>query len=204
MSHLRRRDWAVVKIPHREASWFVRHNHYAKTVPNTGTYIHGLFRAEDTQLALLGPLHGVALWIPPTKAAAVTVAGSVDWGTVLALSRFAVDPECPTNTASYLLGRSMRMVDRRRWPWLLTYADTRLGHTGAIYRATNWTCLGEVPAGDVWVDAAGRQRGRKRGGRTLTAEQMRALGYRRVKQLPKIKFVHHVKVRQPRSVERAA
>lgn len=191
-ARLRAEDWAVLKVPHREADWFIRHHHYAQTVPNTGTYVHGLFRREDTEQALLGELRGVALWIPPTRAAAETVAGE-HWRSVLALSRFAVAEDCPRNAASYLLGQSMRLIDRSRWRWLLTYADTRLGHTGGIYRATNWTCLGEVPAGDVWLDPAGRQRGRKRGGHTLTAGQMAAAGYVRAEPFPKVKFVHDAK-----------
>lgn len=109
---------------------------------------------------------------------------------MLALSRLAVAPDVPTNGASFLLGRAMRMLDRDRWPTLLTYADTAEGHTGAIYRATGWVCLGPVPAGDVWVGPDGRQMGRKRGGHTLTVDQMRAAGYERKPAAPKIKFVH--------------
>ena len=133
--------------------------------------------------------HGAALWIPPTRTAGEAVAGDA-WAGVLALSRLVVAPEMPTNAASFLLGGSMRQIDRDRWPVLLTYADTRQGHTGAIYRATNWTCDGPVPAGDVWIDGTGRQRGRKRGNRTLSAAEMRAAGFERAPAAPKIRFVH--------------
>jgi hypothetical protein len=109
---------------------------------------------------------------------------------VLSLSRLWVDDEVPANGESFLLGASMAMIDRRRWPVLLTYADTAQGHTGAIYRATNWRCLGETAAADTWVDAEGVQRGRKRGGRMLLAAEMRALGFVRVPAAPKIRFVH--------------
>jgi hypothetical protein len=109
---------------------------------------------------------------------------------VLALSRFAVDAEVPSNGASFLLGQSMRAVNRRRWPILLTYADTAEGHTGAIYRATNWRCLGLVPAGDSWVTPDGRMMGRKRGGHTYTVAEMVAAGFVRRPTAPKWKFVH--------------
>ena len=84
----------------------------------------------------------------------------------------------------------MRLIDRSRWPVLVTYADTRLGHTGAIYKATNWRCDGEVPAGDVWIGKGGEQRGRKRGPRTLLASEMRELGFIRASPMPKIRYVH--------------
>lgn len=90
----------------------------------------------------------------------------------------------------------MRMIDRDRWPVLLTFADTALGHTGAIYRATNWECDGPVSAGDVWVDSNGRRMGRKRGPRTFTAPEMVANGFRMLPSDPKIRFVHRAKGRK--------
>ena len=184
---VRRRDWAVHTIPtHGEAVRLITAWHYSGGAPNTSTYRHGLYRADQV---LHGDAHGIALWIPPTRRA--VVAGTdAPWQGVLALSRLVVDPDLPTNAASLLLGWSMRLVDRDRWPTLVTYADTGHGHTGAIYRATNWECQGPVPAGDVWVDAAGRQRGRKRGGRTMTVADMVAAGCTRVPAAPKIGFVH--------------
>jgi hypothetical protein len=181
-------EWDVQSISHGEIEHFCRLWHYSHSAPNTATYRHGLVYVSTWQ-----HLGGV-IWIPPMKSAAVALVGEDSWQGVLSCSRLVVAPECPTNAASFLLGRSMRLIDRERWPVLVTYADTRLGHTGAIYRATNWRCDGEVPAGDVWVNAAGEQRGRKRGGRTLLASQMRDLGFVRAEPMPKIRFVHDVRV----------
>jgi hypothetical protein len=181
------RDWTVRDVPlHYDAEALVRALHYSRSAPNTSTYRHGLYFAQD---GFFAPLLGVALWIPPTKAAAQAIAGA-DWRGVLALSRLAIAPEVPSNAASYLLGRSMRLIDRIRWPVLVTYADTNQGHTGAIYRATNWREDGPVPAGDVWEGVDGTLAGRKRGGVTYTAAQMRAAGFTRRPQRPKIRFVH--------------
>lgn len=180
-------EWCIAPIgDHAEVVRLVERWHYSKSAPNTSTARHGLYRFGQTVMA--EPM-GAALWIPPTRAAAESVAGDA-WEGVLCLSRLVVAPDVPTNGASFLLGRSMRAIDRRRWPVLLTYADTALGHTGAIYRATNWTEIGSVPAGDTWIGPDGEQRGRKRGGRTLTADQMRTAGFCRRPAAPKIKFVH--------------
>ena len=186
---LRAADWRVESIPsHDIAVRLIRAWHYTRGASNTSTYRHGLYRAEFG----LGDPYGVALWIPPMPTTAGAVAGD-DWQGVLALSRLVVDPELPTNAASFLLGRSMRLIDRKRWPVLVTYADTGQGHTGAIYRATNWRCDGEVPAGDVWLDGAGRMTSRKHGGFTYTSGQMRDRGYTKAPSLPKIRFVHDVR-----------
>jgi len=179
--HLRASDgWLVESRPLGELKEFVCQHHYARSCSNTATERHGLVDPA-------GVLAGAALWIPPTKNAARTIAAD-DWRSVLCLSRLAVRPDVPTNGASFLLGRSMRLLDPR-WVHALTYADTSEGHTGAIYRATNWVEIGPVPAGDVWVHSVtGQQRGRKRGPRTLLAAEMVEAGYVRKASAPKIKF----------------
>lgn len=184
---LRRVDWSVVPLDHGTAVRMVQCWHYSRSAPNTSVARHGLVPASGD--ALTGDPFGVAMWMPPTKAAGVAVARD-HWKGVLTLSRLAVAPAMPANAASFLLAGSMRLLDRSRWPVLVTYADTAMGHTGAIYRATNWRCDGPVKAGDVWVGPNGERRGRKRGPRNLSVAEMRAAGFERAPALPKIRFVH--------------
>ena len=181
-------EWEVRTCARTDAVVLVRLFHYSGSASNTATATHGLYRLDD---GVLGQARGAAIWIPPTRTAAeATVNPGEDWQGVLALSRLVVAPEVPGNGASFLLARSMQLLDRTRWPVLVTYADTRLGHTGAIYRATNWTEVGAVPAGDVWLGQNGEQRGRKRGPRTFTRAEMESLGFTKAPPAPKIKFVH--------------
>lgn len=183
-THLRRHDWRIRSVTQAEAVEFISRTHYAMGAPNTSVARHGLCALDDDKLC------GVTLWLPPTKAAAVSV-NPDNWQGVLALSRLCIAPGMPTNSASFLLGASMRLIDRSKWPTLLTYADTREGHTGAIYRATNWTCLGEVRGSDAWAHAlTGERRGRKRGGRNRSVEEMAEAGFVRLPTVPKIKFIH--------------
>ncbi len=183
-THLRRRDWRVRPCTQAEAVEFIARVHYAGGAPNTSVARHALCRPDEDKL------YGVALWLPPTKAAAASVSPD-KWRGVLALSRLCIAPGMPTNSASFLLGASMRRIDRDVWPMLLTYADTREGHTGAIYRATNWTHLGEVKGSDAWEHAiTGERRGRKRGGRNMSAAEMADAGFIRLPTMPKVKFVH--------------
>lgn len=183
---LRSSEWDVRECDRALAAPLVIRYHYSKSAANTCVAAHGLFDSW-------GELRGAALWMPPLPPAGrAVVENDEDWRGVLVLSRLVVDPDVPKNGASFLLGRSMRLVDRERWPVLLTYADTRLGHTGAIYRATNWTEHGEVAGGDVWVGPDGEQRGRRRGPKVWSAAEMRAAGFVRAPAAPKIRFVHRV------------
>lgn len=183
---LRRGEWATAPIEHADAVAAIEEWHYAQGAPNTSVARLALFRVSKPSTVC-----GVALWLPPPKPAASSVAGE-EWRKVLALSRFVIAPDVPGNGASFLLGAAMRDVDRERWPWLLSYADSARGHDGTIYRATNWTYLGPWKAGDTWCDGEGVQRGRKRGGRNIPSAEMRSMGF--VKQPPAVKhkYVHHV------------
>jgi hypothetical protein len=182
---LRRADWSVVPGRRWEVEHFCRLWHYSRSASNSATYCHVLEHVATMRH------DGGSIWIPPTRQAAVAVAGE-RWEGVLCLSRLVVAPEAPGNAASFLLGGSMRLIDRDRWPILLTYADTRLGHTGAIYRATNWEYDGEVAAGDMWISEHGEQRGRKRNSRSRTVAEMEASGFVRAPTAPKLRFVHRI------------
>lgn len=174
--------WRVETVAFADAVGMIKKYHYTKSAANTAVARHGL-------IAPSGDLMGAILWMPPTKVAARTVDAA--WRSVLTCSRLVIHPQVPTNGASFLLGRSMSMIDRSKWATLLTYADTKEGHTGAIYLATNWTQVGPVAAGDTWTHSvSGEQRGRKRGPTSLSVSEMLAAGYVRSRPLPKIKFAH--------------
>lgn len=180
---LRRSDYLIDSIPLGMAQELIAAFHYARGSANTAVYRHGLFHRDDP----LGCL-GAALWMPPTRAAAEAV--DPDWRRVLTLSRLVIEPGMPTNAASFLLGQSIRLIRRDgRFRTLVTYADEGQGHTGAIYRATNWAYTGTRPGDPVWIDARGRQVARKAGPVSRTADQMRALGYRDTGRSRKHRFV---------------
>ena len=184
-THLKASDYFVDTIPMADARRLVEKFHYSKGGSNTATFRHGLFHVDDPE----NPL-GVAWWIPPTKSAALATYPE-DWKAVLALSRLAIDPRVPTNGASFLLGRSEKLIRKDpRWKCLVTYADTWQGHTGAIYKATNWTYIGNTHPESVWVDPkSGRMVARKAGPKTRTQEQMLELGYEKLGRFSKHKFV---------------
>ena len=181
---LRRSDWDVRTIPLAVAQDLVRKHHYSGGGSNTATYRHGLFLKGSDEC------YGVAWWIPPTKAAA-NATYPTDWRGVLALTRLAIAPEVPKNGASFLLGASMRLIDRERWPCLVTYADEMQGHTGAIYRATNWEYCG-MTAKEATFFKDGRMMARKAGPKTRTHQEMIDMGCEMVGRFAKHKFRHLV------------
>jgi hypothetical protein len=179
---LRRSEWEVRTVDLAVAQELVRKHHYSGGGSNTATYRHGLFKKSGDECM------GVAWWIPPTKAAANATYPN-DWRGVLALSRLVIVPEVPKNGASFLLGQSMKTIDRKRWPCLVTYADEMQGHTGAIYRATNWEYCGITAKEATWFKD-GRMIARKAGPKTRTKAEMIAMGCEMVGRFAKHKFRH--------------
>lgn len=172
-------------MPASIARAFVIAHHYSKGASNTGTHFHGLFRRGSDDLL------GVACWLPPTKVAAESV-NREHWRRVLSLSRLAVRPDVPRNAASFLMAASIRAIKSEgKWVSLVTYADTFKGHTGAIYRATNWAYVGLSKGSPRWEDETGRQVARK-STKSRNDAEMRALGLRMVGTFGKHKFVMHL------------
>lgn len=134
MAHLRRSDWDVRGVDAYDARNLVRDLHYGGDAPQTvnAHYRHGLFKSAEWFGA---ECEGVAVWM---NAVYLSKRFPGEGGPLM-LTRLVVAPDVPTNGASFLLGRSMKLIDRDRWPVLVTYADTGQSHTGAIYKATNWT-----------------------------------------------------------------
>lgn len=185
----RKRDYRVCEITPRMARAFIRQHHYSGGMSNTGTHFHGLFKVDGFDLL------GVAAWLPPTRVAAETV-NKENWQRVLSLTRLAIHPDVPTNGASFLMAASMRLIEQeQKWVSLVTYADTFRGHTGAIYRAANWTYEGITAPTTRWENADGRQIARK-STKSRTKAQMEALGLRMVGAFPKHKFVKHLHQRR--------
>lgn len=184
MQKLIKADWQIRDLSIPVGRSLVRRFHYARGASNTRTYLHGLFAADAFWEA---DCVGAAWWIPPTKSAALATYPE-NWQGVLCLSRLVIKPDVPSNAASYLIGRSIRLIDRSRWPCLVTYADSWQGHDGAIYKATNWTEVGRTKPERTYVQA-GRMLSRKAGGKTRTHSEMLALGAECIGSFSRIKFV---------------
>lgn len=185
-SHLIASEWEVLPVTPSSARAFISAHHYSKGSSLTGVYYHGLFRRGMSELM------GVAHRLPPTKPAAMSV-NADNWRRVLSLSRLAIHPSCPTNAASFLLARSIRIIRQQsKWRSLVTYADESQGHRGQIYRATNWQYAGTGSPSPRWVDPATGRQVATLSTKTRTKQQMLDLGYELVGRFLKHKFVMHV------------
>lgn len=80
------------------------------------------------------------LWQPPPPNAAKVVCPELQVG-VLSLSRMVATPreERRLQHISKPLKHQMKhLIDRTRWPVLVTYSDESVGHTGHVYKCSGW------------------------------------------------------------------
>ena len=116
----------------------------------------------------------MAWWIPPTRSAAEATYPGNRQG-VPCLSRLVILPDTPKNACTFLLSRPRKTIDSKRRPCLVTYADDRKGHTGAIHLADNWQFIGKTKPGRTYTIGT-RMTSRKAGGHTRTHAEMPAPG----------------------------
>lgn len=118
-----------------------KEKHYLHRVPSI-VASYGLYRGE----ALMGV---VTFGIPPSPYL-MKICGEEYKGSVLELNRLWCFDESPKNSESYLISQGIKLlkIDRPEIKILVSFADTREGHLGYIYQATNWNFTGySIPGG---------------------------------------------------------
>lgn len=67
---------------------------------------------------------------------------------VLELRRLCLVDDTPKNAESFFVGWTIRWLKKNTdWEFILSYADEGQGHSGVIYRASNFKYLGKTSAG---------------------------------------------------------
>lgn len=87
-----------------------------------------------------GRLVAAWAWQPPPPGAASSVCPEAPAG-VLALSRMVAVPKSERelrHISKPLKYQMRRLIDRGRWPVLVTYSDEGQGHTGHVYKCSGW------------------------------------------------------------------
>ena len=180
----RKKDYSVKRVSFSLSKQFIQKWHYAGTCGNASILKLGLFDKNDQ-------FCGVAIWNYPAVGCSRYFGLGVK--EVLALSRLAIHPSVPKNAASYLIGQSIRLI-KKTYSWikqLVTYADTRCGHTGTIYKATNWEYLGRTVPYYAWIDSENKTVSCYSNGKKRNYKQMDAL-YQRIGPYTKHRFGYKI------------
>ena len=117
----------------------VKHHYLHRKAPCS--FAFGLFKEEM--------LHGVICYGTPSSAPLRRgIAGDEHTHNVIELTRLWVDDIVPKNGESFLIGNTLKLVDKEI---IVSYADTSHGHLGTVYQATNWLYSGLSAKRTDWV-----------------------------------------------------
>jgi hypothetical protein len=137
---LRKKNYEVREISHAQAQEIVIKNHYLhRRAPCSFSW--GLF--------LAGTLCGVVMYGTPSSAPLrMGIAGKEQASNVIELTRLWVDDSVPNNGESFLIGYTLKKVNKEI---VVSFADTSQGHLGVVYQATNWLYTGLSAKRTSWT-----------------------------------------------------
>jgi len=122
----------IRKITYGDTKDWLLLKHYAHRMPSI-TYAFGLF--------VEGVLTGIVCYgSPPSRSLCKGLCGIDFVSNVMELNRLVINSDAPKNSASFLVGRSLRLLPRDAI--IVSFADTAMNHNGYIYQATNFLYTG--------------------------------------------------------------
>lgn len=126
-------SYCVEEISYQLAMQTVIREHYLhRKCPCSRAF--GLFRTHDNELV------GVVTYgVPCSSTLLKGICGADEAHNVYELNRLWVDDSVPKNGESYLIGNSIKQLDKEI---VVSFADTSRNHIGYVYQATNFLYCG--------------------------------------------------------------
>jgi len=125
-------QYVIERISYSMAQEVVVANHYLhRKAPCS--YAFGMFDPS-------GQIVGVVIYgVPASSTLLKGICGADEAKNVYELTRLWVDDSVPKNGESYLIGNTIKLLDREI---IVSYADSSQKHTGIVYQATNFIYTG--------------------------------------------------------------
>ena len=123
--------YSVKQIQYSDTKDLILNVHYAKRMPSI-SYAYGLFEGDD----MVGI---VSYGSPASPSLCKGVMGEEHKNKVIELNRLVLRNN-KKNEASYLVANSLKLLPKPKC--VVSYADTKEGHTGYIYQACNFMFTG--------------------------------------------------------------
>lgn len=129
--------FSVSSISSKDTEVWLLEKHYARRKCQRmhcfGLYVNGV-------------LQGIVTYgMPPSPQVGRGFLGEENRKRVLELNRLCINEVAPKNSASMLVGRSLKMLPPCA---VVSYADSAMGHVGYVYQATNFIYCGATKSHD--------------------------------------------------------
>jgi len=135
-------DYFVEKVPTNAVEDFIRKYHYSQSTRGLHvSFCFGLFTPRG-KFGIPKMIGSMIFGVPAMAGVAENYMPD-EPKSVIELNRLCCIDNTPTNTESYFIGKAIRWLKQNTdYKLILSYADTKQGHEGVIYKATNFIHLG--------------------------------------------------------------
>ena len=143
-------DFTVEEIPRKSVVKFIEKHHYSHNVNGVQSLYHyGLFTEGNFGLP---KMIGAMMYAHPSMPATAAKYNPINPDKCLELRRLVCIDDTPKNTESYFIGQTFKLLKRDTdMEVIVSFADQHHGHTGVIYKATNFDYLGETAKGRILI-----------------------------------------------------
>ena len=132
-------DINISEIDFTIAKAYIEKYHYTHKMPQAVKVSYGCFYKDE--------ISGVIVYsICSNRFAFTSCIENFDQRNGLELSRMWTEDKCPQNFESCCISKSISLL-KIKFPQIkavISYADPHFGHSGIIYKASNWLCLGKT------------------------------------------------------------
>ncbi|MCP4492741.1 MAG: hypothetical protein GY820_36365 [Gammaproteobacteria bacterium] len=138
------KSWQIKRVDRKHITKFIEKWHYSKSINGCiADYCYALYDGDTMKGAMFfGRMAMANQW----------KRFSNNEKEVIELRRLCCVDDTPKNAESYFIGGALRQL-RKDWRKgiVVSYADKEYGHSGVIYRASNFTMTGEIPGAKVII-----------------------------------------------------
>jgi hypothetical protein len=139
------KGWTVKLVERKTVRDFIEKWHYSNSINGCiADYCYALFKP-------CGEMAG-AMFFGRMAMANQWKRFSENESKVIELRRLCCIDDTPKNTESFFIGRALRLL-RKDWGKgiVVSYADKEYGHSGVIYKASNFKMIGEIKGARVII-----------------------------------------------------
>lgn len=139
-------NYFIDRLSYEVATKMIVKHHYLHRATSC-SHAFGLFLND--QEAFFPQLKGVIIYGTPSSSTLRSgICGEKYKNDVIELTRLWVDDSVPKNGESFLIGNTLKLIDK---DIVVSFADSAQGHLGKIYQASNWIYTGLSAKRTDWV-----------------------------------------------------
>ena len=143
-------NFTVEEIPRKSIVQFIEKYHYSHNVNGVQSLYHfGLYGEGSFGLT---KMIGAMMYAIPSMPATASKYNPINPNKCLELRRLVCVDDTPKNTESYFIGKTFKWLKKYTdMEVIVSFADQHYGHSGTIYKATNFDYLGETADARVLI-----------------------------------------------------